>query len=460
MHRGKYERKSDTKIIKIVLLVVLSLTLLTVVGCRIHEKKNEIKDTTIPTESTTQEIETTEQEIVEPTIEVIPEPVVYNATIGAMGDLLMHKPIFNGIAKQPDGTYVFDSIFQYIDDEITALDHAVINLETTLCGSDNGYEYSGYPSFNCPDSIVDSAKNAGFDTLLTANNHSYDTRMVGYKRTLEIARNAGFTTMGTYLTPDETKWVVANINDINVGMLCYTYAFSVTEDGRPSLNGNPAIAEQGLCNYFDYNNLDKFYAEVEAHISAMEFAGAEATIMFIHWGNEYQLIANKIQKAIAQKLCDMGIDVIIGGHPHVVQPIELLQSTVDTEHKTICIYSVGNAVSNQRLGAISYVDTAHTEDGVLFSVTFERIDDGEVYIADVDVLPTWVYLHNKNGAKEYNILPLDWEQFEFWQTTFDIDDSTFQKAQDSYNRTMEIVGDGLNDVEEYLEQKNELNSVG
>jgi poly-gamma-glutamate synthesis protein (capsule biosynthesis protein) len=455
--KGKYERVTTSNKTKwFPLIIVVICASLVVVGCTI---KNKTTDKDI--ESTiSNNVELPIENIVEPE-EFIPEtttepePVVYTATIGAMGDLLMHSPIFNGIVKQEDGSYDFASIFQYIDDNITKLDYAVINLETTLCGTDNGYAYSGYPNFNCPDSIVDGAKNAGFDMLLTANNHSYDTRLIGYKRTIETVRNAGLETLGTYTLPEETKWTVVNVNDINVGMLCYTYAFSVTEDGRPSLNGNPAIAENDLCNYFDYNNLDKFYGEVEAHLAAMENAGAETSMIFIHWGDEYQLVENETQRKIAQKLCDLGVDVIVGGHPHVVQPMDLLQSTVDENHKTVCIYSVGNAVSNQRTGAISYVKTSHTEDGVLFTVTFERIDDGEVRVSDVEVVPTWVYLHSKNGAKEYNIIPLNWYQFEFWQNMFNLDDNAFQKAQDSYYRTMEIVGDGLAKVKEYCNQNTE-----
>lgn len=388
-----------------------------------------------------------------------PEHVVSTATIGAMGDLLMHKPIFddfteyNAAVQQSDGSYDFTSVFQYLSEYTSSLDYAVANLETTLCGEDNGYPYDGYPLFNCPDELVDGVKAAGFDMLLTANNHSYDTRLVGYLRTLDVVRGKGLETLGTYASEDETKWTIVDINGIKIGMLCYTWASYITEDGRPSLNGNQAIEKSGLCNYFVSNDLPAFYAEVEQYLRDMESAGAEATIMFIHWGQEYILAPNTEQQNIAQSLCDLGIDVIIGGHPHVVQPVELLESSLDPNHKTVCLYSTGNAVSNQRLGTISAIKTAHTEDGILFTVTFEKYSDGTVYLADAAAIPTWVNRYtNEKGKTEYNILPLDYIRIGEWHTLFNIDKNTFNAASKSYDRTMDIIGDGLKETQDYLAQ--------
>ena len=381
------------------------------------------------------------------------EPVIYTASVGAMGDLLMHSTIFDkyySAEAYQNGEYNFDSLFKYITNDITSLDYTAINLETTLCGTNNGYKYSGYPSFNCPDEIIDGARNAGFDMVLTANNHSYDTRLIGLKRTVNTITEKGMETLGTYSTPEETKWTIQNINNINVGMLCYTYATDVA-DGKPSLNGNPVIQEAGLCNYFYSGNLNAFYKEVEGYLAEMEEAGMDVSIMYIHWGNEYQLTASAEQKTIAQKLCDMGIDVIVGGHPHVVQPMDLLESTVDPEHKTVCIYSTGNAVSNQRLGNLSSVKTAHTEDGVLFTVTFEKYEGGEAYVSDVIVVPTWVNMYtNSNGRREYNILPLHRNSVNSWQNDFALSSKAYTQAKDSFDRTMDIIGNGLAEITEYL----------
>lgn len=167
----------------------------------------------IPTEPTEIPIETTSPE---------PEHVIATATVGAMGDLLMHKPIFddltqyNAAVQQPDGSYDFTSVFQYLSEYISPLDYAAVNLETTLCGESNGYAYGGYPLFNCPDAVIDGAKDAGFDLFLTANNHCYDTKLVGFLRTLEVIRNQGLDTLGTYASAEESKWTIKEINGIKI----------------------------------------------------------------------------------------------------------------------------------------------------------------------------------------------------------------------------------------------------
>ena len=454
--KSKQNRLISVLLILIVLFIVG--TLFTIKACfdLVHlnseVSSTEEVETQVPTSVPTEPIEI-------PTETTLPDPehVVSTATIGAMGDLLMHKPIFddltqyNAAVQQPDGSYDFTSVFQYLSEYTSSLDYAVANLETTLCGEKNGYPYDGYPLFNCPDELVDGVKNAGFDMLLTANNHCYDTKLVGFLRTLEIIRGKGLETLGSYTSADETKWIMVEINGIKIGMLCYTWAFGVTEDGRPSMNGNQSIEKPGLCNYFYTKNLPAFYSEVEQYLAEMESAGVEATILFIHWGQEYFLSPNEEQRTIAQKMCDLGIDVIIGGHPHVIQPVELLDSTTDPEHKTVCLYSTGNAVSNQRQGKLNSIKTAHTEDGVLFTVTFEKYSDGTVYLASANAIPTWVNMHNNgNGKTEYNILPLDVNYMSKWSTLFELGDSSTKAANDSYTRTMNIIGTGLEDVASYL----------
>lgn len=381
-----------------------------------------------------------------------PAPIVKTstATISATGDLLMHEPIINH-AKLNDGTFNFDDIFTYFSKYVSKADYAVANLETTLRGIDDGYKYSGYPQFNCPDSIVNATEAAGFDMLLTANNHAYDTRMKGMLRTLEVIDGSSLDRLGTYKDTAEKRYIVKNINDIKIGMLCYTYETDGDKD-EVALNGIKMSEEaKGLVNAFSYQELDTFYSELETHIASMKQEGAEATILFIHWGDEYNVKENKKQNEIAQKLCDLGIDVIIGGHPHVVQPVELLTNTNDPTKKTVCLYSMGNAVSNQRRERMN-LNTGHTEDGVLFSVTFAKYSDGKVVLEGVDLLPTWVNCYNsaKTGKRVYEIIPLD-KSLEDWKTAFEFTEQSLDKAEKSYDRTMKIVGDGLSDVKNYLQ---------
>ncbi len=382
--------------------------------------------------------------------------VTSRATIASQGDLLMHATIFgekwDGNCYVGDGKYNFDSLFQYISPYTSKADFMVANLETTLGG--DSFPYQGNPSFNCPDALLDSLTGAGYDMLLTANNHCYDTVMTGLKRTVEQVRKAGMTAVGTRLSSDEPRYAVVDVNGIQLGITCYTYTM-VMDAGKPRLNNNSQVEQPELVNYFSTDNLPAFYSELESVCQQMKQDGAQATIVYIHWGTEYEITEDATQRAMAQKICDMGVDVIIGGHPHVVQPMDLLSSTTDPEHKTICIYSLGNAVSNQRIEEMN-LKTGHTEDGVMFSVTFEEFSDGTVKVAEVDVLPTWVNkFTNANWKYEYNILPLDKEQQDQWTTQFNLTQEQYTNACKSYDRTMAILAPGLTKCQTYLSQSGE-----
>ena len=377
--------------------------------------------------------------------------VVAQATIAVTGDILMHLPVTN-TGLRSDGTYNFDSIFQYLKPYSSAADYAVANLETTLAGTDMGYKYSGHPAFNTPDAIVDALKDAGFDMLLTANNHCYDTSEYGFLRTIQTVKSKGLTPLGTRENAADPAYSVQNIGGIQVGMVCYSY------EGQPE-NPSPGVVYMNmnalsancssLINAFIPTNLETFYQQVRQQLAQMKLAGAEATVMFIHWGEEYQTSPNAVQQEIAQKLCDLGIDVIVGGHPHVVEPVALLSSTVDPDHKTVCLYSMGNAVSNQRANVMKSQPNGYTEDGVWFTMTFCKYSDGTVYLEDVNLIPTWVYLRTTNGRR-YDILPLDDATRDQWAQLYDLQDVTVSAAQRSYNRTMSIVGDGLAESQQYL----------
>ena len=450
--RGKFEapkKRGNGKILWILLALVLILGLAFGAWKLLPGFLSEPAPTqpSVPTPGTTEApTETTEP----PTETTLPEPehVVATASISAMGDLLMHGPIFDSLsaAKQADGTYDFSSVFRYIGDYMQAADYSVANLETTLRGSD--MPYSGWPNFNCPDNIVESAKNAGLDALLTANNHSYDTLMPGFLRTVETVRAAGLPALGSRLTEEEPRYIVEDINGIQVGMVCYTYTTSMSGE-KPRLNGNTPVENPALVNYFSYQNLDAFYSELGQIKEQMDNDGAEATIFFVHWGTEYELTENSYQRTIAQAVCDMGFDAIIGSHPHVVQPAALLTGSQDPSHLTACIYSMGNAVSNQRREKMN-LNTGHTEDGSMFTVTFEKYSDGTVYLAGAELLPTWVNMHSGDAGVEYNILPLDDSTREEWQTMYQLTDREYERALASYDRTAAITGAGMAEIQQAL----------
>lgn len=401
-----------------------------------------------PKEETT---EPTEPPTVPPTEP--PMEIKQTATISVTGDVLMHMPVIKSGYNSETKKYNFDKIFKYLTKYSSKADYAVANLETTLAGTEDGYKYSGYPAFNCPDNITDALKTAGFDMLLTANNHCYDTRTVGLTRTLQVAAKRGLATLGTQAESSDKDYVVQDLNGIKVGMICYTYATNDKDPERPSMNGIMVKADYAdRINYFETDKLDQFYNQMSDQIDAMKAEGAEAIVLYIHWGQEYQTKANSTQKTMAQKLCDLGVDVIVGGHPHVIQPIQLLTSTEDENHKTVCLYSLGNAISNQRKDLMT-LDTGHTEDGMLFSFTLAKYTDGEVMVDSIDVLPTWVYM-KKASTNTYKIVPLD-KSVADWSDAFKLSESATKNAKKSYDRTMAIVGDGLTASNEFLTARRE-----
>ena len=439
-----------------VVLVILSVVAIaiTIPGCGPRNDGATLQSTTVstittrPTASSATTVPTTI-----PTTAPTEPPVVKvgTATIAATGDILMHKPCINP-GKQADGSYDFASYFAHVQDYVKNADYAVANLETTLAGLDSGYSYSGYPNFNCPDGIVTSLKNAGFDMLLTANNHTYDTGTVGFFRTQQVIMENGMDHIGTKPDAESDSYKIVEINGIRIGMINYTYETN-SDPNKVDLNGGADLKEneKNLINVFLKDDVEGFKADLAEKLADMRADGAEAIVLYIHWGEEYQTKQNNQQKKMAQAACDLGVDVIVGGHPHVIQPMELLESENDPNHKTVCLYSTGNALSNQRLGKISYVKTAHTEDGILFSFSFAKYSDGTVRVENVELLPLWVnmYTSKETGKVVYDILPLD-DQIEDWKTQFTLTDSTLTQAEKSYERTMKIVGPGLQTVQDYL----------
>lgn len=369
------------------------------------------------------------------------EPVhlLSSATVLNTGDILIHNPVLDG-AKSGD-TYDFSAFFPLIKPYVQAADLSVINLEVTLGGTQAG-SYKGYPAFNTPDVLVDELLSTGFQMVLTANNHSYDTGLYGMKRTVQVLKEKKMAYIGTRETAEEPNFVIRNVNGVKIGMACFTYENVCETPGRKSLNGN-IIAEEAnsLINSFAYERIDSFYTEAQNIVREMEKGGADAIVFYMHWGNEYKLKEDTWQQTIAQKLCNMGVDVIVGSHPHVVEPMALLHAE-DSENTTVCLYSMGNSISNQRreeLGNLS--PNGHTEDGVLFSYTFDRYSDGTTVLSCVDAIPTWVNKYRGGSGWQYQMIPL--ENPNDGSAKYGLTGTAAQKAAASFAHTKELLSEGL-----------------
>lgn len=440
--KGKYESKRRKRrlnpgfiiFLLIIITLVCAVAFLLLRGCDSNTPKET--EGTSSTGSTHQ----SETTIPTTTAPVPTEPYISTtASVGVTGDIMGHLPVINS-GKTASG-YDFSSIYTYIKPYYESFDFMVANLEVNLGGPEAG-AYQGYPTFNSPDAVAVALKDAGVDMLLTANNHSYDIGHKSFVRTQNVLSELGIQYLGTKLVETTPNYTVKDINGIQVGMVCYTYETGDPSNPRKQLNGITLTeADSALVSSFNYKDLQGFYEEVDETLDAMYADGAEATMVYIHWGDEYALAPNRSQQEIAQQLCELGVDVIVGGHPHVIQPFETVTS--ENGNETLCIYSTGNAISNQRKFLMDSDNfSGHTEDGMIFGVTFDKYSDGKVIISKVDILPTWTIRERREGKYVFQIIPLDLTVSD-WKS-FKLTDATVKEAKESYNRTLELVGQGLN----------------
>ena len=323
----------------------------------------------------------------------------YNASILAAGDVMVHSPQLKAQYDSSTKTYNFDNNFKYVKKYIEKADYSLANLETTLAGNDV-YPYSSYPMFNSPDELADSLKNAGFDLLSTINNHSYDKSDLGVSRTLKTLKEKGFDTVGTRENESDDDFLIKEINNIKVGFTSYSYGD--IKDGIKYLNGIKVSKESGdKMNVFDASNVDNAFDTISTTLDKMKDTDIQVAIL--HWGVEYTRDEIDFQNKLAQKLCDAGVDIIIGSHPHVVEPVETIKST-DGKNECVVVYSLGNYISNQRRETVG----AYSEDGLMvnFDIT-KKSNEDKATVKKVTCIPTWVNKYN-NGVKDvYEIIPIE-----------------------------------------------------
>ncbi|MBC8043653.1 MAG: CapA family protein, partial [Rhizobacter sp.] len=316
---------------------------------------------------------------------VKPQPV--RITIGAVGDLMCHVPQLEA-AKQPDGSYAFDSVFTDIAPLIAAPDFMIGNLETVLAGEKaNGY--TGYPNFNTPDTYAAAMQRTGFDVLTTANNHSFDRDEPGVLRTLDVLDSLKIPHTGTARTAAaRDSLLIVDVKGIRLGILAYTYG----------INGNrlPKTKEY-LINFIDT-------ALVKKDVERMNLLPAaqrpDKIIACIHWGREYKPQPDEAQRILAGQLFTLGVDIIFGAHPHVIQPAER-KIVVRGNALALCfiIYSMGNFVSAQR--------TKPRDTGAMVFIGLEKnFETGTTSITETSFIPTYVHLSKENQKPKFQVLPV------------------------------------------------------
>lgn len=267
-----------------------------------------------------------------------------------------------------DGTYDYAPIYEPIKKYIESADLAYVKEETHLGGDDIGPH--GYPSFNTTDSIADALVETGFDMVGSASNHAYDWGSYGANEHSREVWNAQPVAFAGTATSEEEAERIATVesNGMTFALLDYTYG----------VNG------------YDADDLPSYAVSImdEDRIAddvARAREAADVVLVAMHWGTENLMEADETQLEYAQLLADLGVDVVLGSHPHVIGPMTWLEGA--DGHRTLVAYSLGNLLSNHE-----YPSMKHELEGML-SCDFVK-EDGEVRVENV----TWVPLVNHTGA--------------------------------------------------------------
>lgn len=356
------------------------------------------------------------------------EVKTYEASILAAGDIMVHSPQLNAQYDSSTNSYNFENNFKYVKKYIKDADYSLANLETTLAGNDV-YPYSSYPMFNSPDELADALKYAGFDLLSTINNHSFDKGDLGVNRTLSTLNEKGFDTVGTRENLSDDNYIIKNINNIELGITAYSYG-DIKNDNK-YLNGIKISEEsEDKMNVFNSSNVDLAFDTIYPTVKKMD--NTDMQIVILHWGIEYSRSETEFQKKLAQKLCDAGVDIIIGSHPHVVQPVETITST-DNKNETLVIYSLGNYISNQRRDTVGL----YSEDGLMVNINVsKKSNEDEAKIEKVVCIPTWVNKYHNGYKYVYEIIPIEDEG-----DLNSIASLNKNNVKQSYNNTASLIDD-------------------
>lgn len=409
-----------------ILKIVSSIVFLTavVVLANTYSKRNEEN---IYLNNGIDETGRVENSVDEKEQEAIENEEIKYIDIVSLGNLIIHQSQING-AKNENG-YDFSPSFQYIKEMVSEADISLGILEGALAGG----EPTGYPIFNSPDEVIDSLRDTGIDVVNYANNHIYDYDDEGLQRTIEITKEKGLDVLGVKSTEEEKSYLVKEVDGVKIGFASYVFE-TETINGYKTINSNPvSINSENLINTFNYNDLESFYNRIASEISAMKAEGVEFIIASMHWGEEYNTYIEATQNEIAKKLNELGVDIILGGHPHVIQPYEIICN--ESGHSTFVIYSQGNSLSNQ---SEQEIGVAESEDGIMIKFTLEK-KDGNVSLKEYKIIPTWVYKEEKgDGTYYHKIIPV--EDALANPDKYGINSDVYARLENSLNRTKSILG--------------------
>lgn len=340
----------------------------------------------------------------------------------AIGDIMCHntqyQDAYNSDSDSYDFSYVFDDISLYTK----TADLCIGNLETTFAGKDRGY--SSYPTFNTPDELASNLKKLGLDVLTTANNHCLDKGIDGLNRTIDILNDADISHLGTYKSQEERDTVLIKyVKGLKIAFINYTYG----------TNGITVPSDKTYCVNLIDNDL------ILKDINSAKEQNADIIVACMHWGTEYNTSPSSSQKETADFLFKNGVDIVLGGHPHVLQPMEKRTVTLDagTTKDGFIIYSLGNFMADQ--------NAKNTKDSIILDLTITKHVDGTVTIDKAEYIPIYLYKDSSSKEKKFKILNIEKSILNYDSgISTNIDKALYNTLKKELENIKNIVGEEIN----------------
>lgn len=422
--RNKANSRTDinhtkTRNILIIIICILLIIFTGVIAFNYLKNKNDYKNLV---ETSKQEIETEKQEEQDSSNNVQEnqkQETDTTFTLTAIGDVMCHNTQYMDAYDSNTGTYDFSYVFDNISSYTKTADICIGNLETSFAGEDRGY--SNYPTFNSPDSLADSLKRIGVDVLSTAGNHALDMGFSGLSRTIDVLDKADISHLGTYKTQgDQDRVLIKYVKGVKIAFINYTYG----------TNGISVPSDKKFC----INLIDKDL--IKKHIETAKNQNADIIVACMHWGTEYQTKQNSEQKELADFLFQNGVNVIIGNHPHVIQPMEKRTVTLEdgSTRDGFVAYALGNFICDQ--------NAVNTRDSIILNLKITKHTDGSITIDNYDYVPIYMYKDSSVSKHKMKILDINKTIYNY---EHNLDDSITEKIYNLMKTELDRITKILND---------------
>lgn len=410
---------------KKIFIIFLMIAMLTVISLFIYgrsKQRNNYETEKIQEEQNLEIVDNTENEINkdEPKEENNEIKEDTNIKMAVIGDIMCHNSQYKDAYDSKNNTYDFSYVFSDIKEYISSADIAIGNLETTFAGKERGY--SNYPRFNTPEQLATNLKDFGIDVVSTANNHCMDTNYTGLVSTLKYLDEAGISHTGTNETEEQQNQIlVKDVKGVKIAFLSFTYG----------TNGITIPVDKS----FAVNLIDEDL--ILRQIKLAKEQNPDLICVSMHWGIEYQLKQNQEQEKLKDLLFNNGVDIILGSHPHVLQPMKNETITLDDGSTKDCfvIYSLGNFMSGQT--------KENTRSSVILNIDITKSGEtGKTKLNKVEYIPIYMYKSPTARVHKYKILDIE-KTLSNFESGIDktIGQTTYTNLKNELNKIRKTVGE-------------------